>query len=81
MYNETQLCVISGHYIPIIRDLKDLTRPMTYYHYFELGVGGEGQDTSRHFEGIFGSIRAILPMGLGAKTGAKTKIWTKGNRA
>ena len=27
---------------------------------FELGVGGEGQDTSRHFEGSFGSIRAIL---------------------
>ena len=29
---------------------------------FELGVGGEGQDTSRHFEGSFGSICAILPM-------------------
>ena len=29
---------------------------------FELEVGGEGQDTSRHFEGSFGSIRAILPM-------------------
>ena len=29
---------------------------------FELAVGGEGQDTSRHFEGSFGSIRAILPM-------------------
>ena len=29
---------------------------------FELGVGGDGQDTSRHFEGSFGSIRAILPM-------------------
>ena len=29
---------------------------------FELGVGGEGQDTSRHFEGSFGSIRAVLPM-------------------
>ena len=29
---------------------------------FELGVGGEGQDTSRHFEGSFRSIRAILPM-------------------
>ena len=42
---------------------------------FELGVGGEGQDTSRHFEGSFWSIRAILPMrGLGAKTGAKTRI-------
>ena len=25
-------------------------------------VGGEGQDTSRHFECSFGSIRAILPM-------------------
>ena len=35
------------------------------YHFgkndFELGVGGEGQDTSRHFEDSFGSIRAILP--------------------
>ena len=29
--------------------------------YFEQGVGGEGQDTSQQFEGIFGSIRAILP--------------------
>ena len=29
---------------------------------FELGVVGEGQDTSRHFEGSFGSIRGILPM-------------------
>ena len=29
---------------------------------FELGVGGEGQDTFRHFEGSFGSILAILPM-------------------
>ena len=29
---------------------------------FKLGVGGEGQDTSQHFEGSFGSIRAILPM-------------------
>ena len=36
------------------------------YHFgqndFELGVGGEGQDTSQHFEGSFESIRAILPM-------------------
>ena len=34
------------------------------YHFgkndFELGVGGEGQDTSRHFEESFESIRAIL---------------------
>ena len=29
---------------------------------FELGVGGEGQDTSRHFDGSVGSIRAILFM-------------------
>ena len=29
---------------------------------FELGVGGEGQDTSRHFEGGFGSMRAIQPL-------------------
>ena len=28
--------------------------------HFELGVGGEGQDTSRHLEDSFGSIRAIL---------------------
>ena len=49
---------------------------------FELGVGGEDQDTSRHFEGRFGSIRAILSMwGLREKNGARTKIWTKGNRA
>ena len=27
---------------------------------FELGVEGEGQDTSRNFEGSFGFIRAIL---------------------
>ena len=27
---------------------------------FELGVGGKGQDTSRHIEGSFVSIRAIL---------------------
>ena len=26
---------------------------------FKLGVQGEGQDTSRHFEGSFGFIRAI----------------------
>ena len=31
------------------------------YH-FGLGVGGEGQDTSRHFDGSFGSICAILPI-------------------
>ena len=30
--------------------------------YFELGTGGERQDTSRHFEGKFKSIRVILPM-------------------
>ena len=29
---------------------------------FELGVGGEGQDTFPNFEGSFGSIHAILPM-------------------
>ena len=28
---------------------------------FELGIGGEGRDTSQHFEGSFGSICAILP--------------------
>ena len=36
------------------------------YHFgkkhFEIGVGREVQDTSRHFDGSFGSIRAILPM-------------------
>ena len=30
--------------------------------FFELGVGGEGQDTCQHFEGSFESIRAILAM-------------------
>ena len=50
--------------------------------YFELRVGGGGQDTSQNFEGSFVSMRAILPKwGLRAKTRAKTKIWTKGNRA
>ena len=29
---------------------------------FELGVGGEGQDTSQNFEGSFGCKRAILPL-------------------
>ena len=36
------------------------------YHFgkndFKLGVGGEGQDTSRHFEGGIGSMRKILTM-------------------
>ena len=42
---------------------------------FELGVGGDSKDTSRHFEGSLGSICAILPRrGLGAKTEAKTKF-------
>ena len=41
-----------GGFRPITSEKKD----------FELGVGGEGQDTSRNFEGSFGSIRAILPM-------------------
>ena len=30
--------------------------------YFELGVRGEGQDTSPNLWGSFESIRAILPM-------------------
>ena len=30
--------------------------------YFELGFGGEGQDTSRHFEGGFVSVCSILPI-------------------
>ena len=29
---------------------------------FDLGVGWEGQDTSRHFEGGLGSMRAVLPI-------------------
>ena len=41
-----------GGFRPITLEKKD----------FELCVGGEGQDTSQHFEGSFGSIRAILPM-------------------
>ena len=46
--------------------------------YFELGVGGEGQDTSRNFEGSFGFIRGIRPMrGLGAKLGQKPKMELK----
>ena len=36
------------------------------YHFgkndFDVEVGGEGQDTSRHFDVSFGSIHAILPM-------------------
>ena len=39
------------------------TKPFTLEKkYFELGVVGDGQDTSRHFEDSFRSIRAILPM-------------------
>ena len=38
-----------GEFRPITLETKD----------FELGVGEEGQDTSRHFEDIFGSILAI----------------------
>ena len=46
---------------------------------FELGVGGEGQDTSRHFEGSFGSIRAILPTeGSEQNLGQKPKSVLKG---
>ena len=38
-------------------------RPFTLENkYFKLGVGGDSQDMSRHFEGSFGSIRAILPL-------------------
>ena len=29
---------------------------------FDLGVGEEGQNTSRHFDGSFESIRVILPI-------------------
>ena len=29
---------------------------------FELWVKGDGQDTSRHFGGGFGSMRAMLPI-------------------
>ena len=42
---------------------------------FELGVRGEGQETSRNLKGGFGFMRAILPMwGLRAKNGPKPKI-------
>ena len=43
-------------------------------NYFELGVGGEGQDTSRNFEGSFGSIRALLPC---AHARPRSKNWSK----
>ena len=37
--------------------------------YFDLGVGGEGQDTSQHFEGSFGVHTCNTAMlGLEAKT-------------
>ena len=41
-----------GGFRPITLEKKD----------FELGVGVEGQDTSRNFEGSFESIRALLQM-------------------
>ena len=45
---------------------------------FELGVGGGGQDTSRHFEGGFGSMCAILLTEASEqKIGPKTKIELK----
>ena len=43
---------IKGGFRPITLEKND----------FELGVRGEGQDTSQHFEGSFESIRAILPI-------------------
>ena len=54
-------------------------RPITLEkNYFELGVGGEGQDTSRHFDGGFGSMRAISPLwGLRVKMEPKTNIELK----
>ena len=39
-----------------------LSRGLSLWKKCKLEVGGEGQDTSRHFEGGFGSMRAILPM-------------------
>ena len=36
--------------------------PFTLKKKFDLGVGGEGQETTRHFECSFDSKRAILPM-------------------
>ena len=45
---------------------------------FKLGVEGEGQDTCRHFEGGFGSMRTRLPMrDLRAKLGRKPKTEIK----
>ena len=47
---------------------------------FEFGFGGDGlQDTSRHFKGSFGSIRAILPweaseQKLGQKPESELKV-------
>ena len=38
-------------------------RPITFEKKdFELGVGGVGQNTSRHLEVSFGTTRTILPM-------------------
>ena len=49
-----------------IKENESHLRGVQAYHVgkkvFELGVEMEGQDTSRNFEGCFGSIRALLPM-------------------
>ena len=58
----------------IVHKITYVLRGVQAFHFgkkdYEIEVWGEGQDTSRHFEGSFESIRAILPMwGLGAKLG------------
>ena len=54
-------------------------RPFTLKKIYKLGVGGEGQDTSRHFKGSFGSIRALLSMlVLGVKTATKSELKVMG---
>ena len=59
------LIPIFWHTTPLLFPLKGGGGGIQAFHfgknYFELGVGGDGQDTSRRFEGSFGSIRAILP--------------------
>ena len=71
--------MLKSHKFSIIYQLRGGGGGVQAFHFgkndFELGVVGDGEDTSRHFEGSFRSIRAILPVrGLGAKNGAKTRI-------
>ena len=62
------------------KELESLTDNFLFqaYHfgknYFELGVGGEGQDTSRNIESSFGPYVQYCPCeASGQKLGQKTK--------